>query len=516
MGLASDLLERGWFPRELPPPFTTAGFARAMLHSPQPPEWLQLKPDAMLGTHNLPRHAALRRTVAIVNPTAQFGLCMELEKSWPEIRAVLAASPYSASTPRQQQAGRALERSVSRVDLPVRRALNRSGARWILETDVARCYPSIYTHSIPWAIHTKPTAKADRSPSLTGNRLDAWVRKGQSGQTMGIPIGPDSSLVLAELILSRVDAAIAGKCRGGRILRYMDDYECTASSHSAAMDTLSVLQFELSQFELALNGEKTAVLALPRELQRPWANTLRRLDIRTGTSEEQSDIVAYFDAAFRCASQFQEEPVLNFALARLQAAAPTAGRDSRELLEALLLQSLLLEPGTHRYVINHFTEKLANRPKNKDYVGQTFMDHLVSHARLGHTSEVAWAIWACIALDMTLNAEAARAVGELDDDVVALLALDAETRSLLPGLDTTLWRSFMTKDELRGKHWLLAYEASIKGWLPPAGGKDYLASDACFNWMHQHGVSFYSNVVPQRVPPQMLEPAAAWEDSYSG
>jgi hypothetical protein len=35
----------------------------------------------------------------------------------------------------------------------------RYAARYVLKTDVARFYHSIYTHSIPWVIHGKAAAK---------------------------------------------------------------------------------------------------------------------------------------------------------------------------------------------------------------------------------------------------------------------------------------------------------------------------------------------------------------------
>ncbi len=68
-------------------------------------------------------------------------------------------------------------------------------------TDVSRYYGTIYTHIIPWIIHTKVIAKAKRKDlTLLGNLLDKKLRESNSGQTLGIPIGSDTSLVIAEII----------------------------------------------------------------------------------------------------------------------------------------------------------------------------------------------------------------------------------------------------------------------------------------------------------------------------
>jgi hypothetical protein len=73
----------------------------------------------------------------------------------------------------------------------------------VLQTDINLFYPSVYAHTMPWAIHGKATAKVNRANKLLGNLLDSLVRCGQDQQTIGIPIGPDTSLLLAEILLNR-------------------------------------------------------------------------------------------------------------------------------------------------------------------------------------------------------------------------------------------------------------------------------------------------------------------------
>ena len=36
---------------------------------------------------------------------------------------------------------------------------NMTGANYIVHTDISTCFPSIYTHSIPWALHGVNKAK---------------------------------------------------------------------------------------------------------------------------------------------------------------------------------------------------------------------------------------------------------------------------------------------------------------------------------------------------------------------
>ena len=91
------------------------------------------------------------------------------------------------------------------------------------------------------------------------------------------------------------------------------------------------------------------------------------------------------------------------------------------------------------------------------------------------------------------------------DNIIALLALDAQSRGLAPGgIDVSAWRAFMTGDDLFGKQWLLSYEANFKNWLPShVNAADHVTLDSDFGFLKRHGVYFYdvnrfnSAVVPR-------------------
>jgi len=49
---------------------------------------------------------------------------------------------------------------------------------------------------------------------LTGNKLDKALRELNDGQTHGIPIGPDISLLVAEALLAATDRELLQRCAG--------------------------------------------------------------------------------------------------------------------------------------------------------------------------------------------------------------------------------------------------------------------------------------------------------------
>ncbi len=64
------------------------------------------------------------------------------------------------------------------------RATLNAGYELLAEADIAAFFHSVYTHTIPWAIHGKVLAKQKKQDmSLYGNLLDLLVRNAQDGQT---------------------------------------------------------------------------------------------------------------------------------------------------------------------------------------------------------------------------------------------------------------------------------------------------------------------------------------------
>src|ERR1700682_4465640 len=96
MATLSSLLSGGYFPRELPPPFTTASYARyAKKHGSS---W-----DASGWTrcvaHNLARPGGLRRPLKIPNPVSYFALAEIISGNWALINQHTWAHRLSASRP---------------------------------------------------------------------------------------------------------------------------------------------------------------------------------------------------------------------------------------------------------------------------------------------------------------------------------------------------------------------------------------------------------------------------------
>jgi hypothetical protein len=156
-------------------------------------------------------------------------------------------------------------------------------------------------------------------------------------------IGPDTSLVLAELILSKVDAQLRGIASERNAFRYIDDYEISCRTFRQAKESLAALDEALRDYELDLNDRKSRIVELPTSLYDSWKDALSRFTFTSKTpAEDREELVRYFTTAFELHVRHPDSYVINYAIGRLPIAATRPS--SWRLLEALLLQCLNIEP----------------------------------------------------------------------------------------------------------------------------------------------------------------------------
>ena len=225
-------------------------------------------------------------------------------------------------------------------------------------------------------------------------------------------------------------------------------------------------------------------------------SVLKRVELRSHSSQERSGLNALFDDSYRLARRFPRDGVISYALGRFITRDLTerwrVQRANWPHFEKLLLQGCLGEPGVlPRALVLLNWARLRGWPIERGALSDSLSAMLVENATRGNASEVAWALWASICLNTRVSARAVGAVSQVADDIVALTALHAASIGVIRGLDTTAWAGLMTAGSLIGEHWLLAYEAYEQGWLPPMGGIDYIAADPVFAQLRADNVRFY-------------------------
>jgi hypothetical protein len=481
------LLSNGYFPKEYPPPFNTVAFAAHVAV-----EGLQLTKAARQRTlttqsavHNLARPGGSRRRLHIPNPLSQFSVTKILVDNWKEVDRHCEKADFSVSRPLPDLTGRrALKPAVEGSDLALARVRVRSGARFILRADIARFYGSLYTHSLPWALNGKLAAKASRRGGFA-NDLDEALRNCQDGQTLGIPVGPDTSFVVSEIVASSIDNELIAKGLHG--FRFVDDYEFAFNTRAAAEIALATIEEILANYELALNLRKTTIDQLPIELERPWIDELRHTPIALF---DQPGLLRYFNRAFELKQRYPHDPVIAYSVARLR---PVPKLTSWDVLTNILCQCALVEPGAIEPVVTLLQE---NRNEGSECAIDTVIRAILEHhTPLSYGSELVWALWAAIWFNRKIPSELAKNLDGNTDPAVALLALYAREKGLIRrNLRYTRWTQLLTSENLYGPMWLLTYEADLKGWLTPRV-KGIVKNDVNFGPLYSAGVSFFDESV---------------------
>jgi len=145
----------------------------------------------------------------------------------------------------------------------------------LIKLDISKCFDSIYTHSLPWALLGRETAKEQRTPSKKtfAGVFDRIMQQMNYNETNGIIIGPEFSRIFAELILQSIDRSLYLKLRDEpfhyfhkrdyEIFRFVDDYFVFHNDDKIKDVILRELQEQLKNFRLHLNTGKMIDYAKP-------------------------------------------------------------------------------------------------------------------------------------------------------------------------------------------------------------------------------------------------------------
>lgn len=143
----------------------------------------------------------------------------------------------------------------------------------LFKFDIAKCFDSIYTHSVVWAVLGLETVKEnvnDSKKSFAGI-FDNFIQYSNYGETNGIIIGPEFSRIFAEIILQRIDKIIEDKLKTKEIYlkkqyelyRYVDDYFLFCDDEKLKEEILTILKHELKKYKLSINNSKSKDYSKP-------------------------------------------------------------------------------------------------------------------------------------------------------------------------------------------------------------------------------------------------------------
>ena len=484
------LLERGFYPAELPPPFQTRGFSQiSNLFQPN---------DRYSGSTLFYEGGTFRgqlRKFGIINPINFFLLARYLAENWSAIRQVYRLSSSTGSRPTfpaLNSSGRAIQVASINEKRKNQQHL-ASSFPIILALDINQFYGSIYTHSIPWAVLGKQAAKRlHRQQTLQGHwsdQLDRLVRNCNQRQTVGLPIGPDTSRIVSELILSRIDTEIVAKGTGivsSQVYHNIDDYQIGVVDLASAEEAQSRFVRIITQYELRLNDFKTS---MGHGMDFAPSNFQRHFDILDACLPDNF-VEHFFEILYAQTTLNPAANVLGYALRRF---APELTANPKELMVQQYLQRLTFaNPHQARWILPLLLW-IYHKNGASTEAKRLFVWGIETCARRNDIGNLLWFLYGIIFLKIKLNRILCDLCFDLSSELVDLMLFHGKELHLFnPALNKI--RERYRDADFASPGWLPLYEIGRRGWDSSSafrkfGGPD--DEDDLYNNLKQHNVEFY-------------------------
>jgi hypothetical protein len=536
------LLNKGFFPKELPPSFFTELFGNnyidilaevdstetnslstllqtvnaltTLSETEKAEERIRLKQIfknrlnfSDCTQYNIPKSGIARKGIKIPNPIHQGKLSKSIIDNYPEIIKLFNDSTFSTTKPELETELEQGKRAVKHNDFSFFKEsgiINSFKYAVQLKTDIAKFYPSIYTHSIPWVTFGgKSKYKKNRTLNnsdqlkvmdIYGEDIDERLTWCQNQQTMGIPIGPDTSFIIAEIVACHLDKHLEKKLKSKNIdflgYRYYDDYALYFNSELDAQIGLSELKKILNDFELKINDEKTEISRTQDELEKPWALAIKSFYFRPSENGQKDDIWNYFSIAFRYAQENPKDSVLKLALNKFNFV--RIQEDNWNYFESLLFRLGLIETSSLNKIAKLLVtyKKIVSKKRLKEFCFEIIKRNYENQ----HDYELTWSLWILNEFEIQPTKDIYEMIFNSKSVTSIIIGLDLyKQNKRIKSFDFDSIIELATTENLNNKEWLLVYEVIYKDWIPTLN-KSIIRDHFFFNILESRNIYFYDNL----------------------
>lgn len=497
-----NMLAYGYFPQEIVQTFNTKDFGNKYhLLNLTRVKNMWTKPIVF----SIPRLRNTRRKLAIPNPLNQSKLSEVIVANWHEIEIKLNKTNHSLSKPIIDNTQiRAITQKERFNAIDSNKILYSYSKKFIVKLDISRFYSTIYTHSIPWAVDTKQHAKsnAKNNTPTYADIIDKYLRNGQDGQTLGIPIGPDSSFLISELITTSMDEMFE-KRLGESIgfFRYIDDYFFFTKNMEENEKVINVFNEILKEYELESNSEKMEIIPLPDSNDDEWVFDLKLMTFSDkNTMKQRSELITYIKKVSRLNKKHPNDFVVKYSLKKI--ANVKFSRENWGILEAFLLNVMVHETSTIPVILDIFMKYNQNGyPIAKMKLREVICDMLIYHSKYKNNFELLWLLWFSKIFKVLIKKEIIDKLLETADPLVLLMCLDLENEKVIKStISKTRILDIIGIDFLKNEYWILAYEGILKGWINDPIILNEINNNVFYRELLINRVEFYDNKFIPNIP----------------
>lgn len=418
-----------------------------------------------------------------------------IASEWANIQKAFDLSKVSGARP-SFATDRNTERSIQSSTLSKKRErLQNLAACYpvILNLDINRFYGSIYTHSIPWAVLGKAKAKKLYSQhQLKGHwsdTLDTRVRNCNQRQTVGIPIGPDTSRIISELLLSRIDAelcAIGTGLTASQLYHSIDDYQVGVFYPHEAEQAQSLFQRIVHRYEMRINDFKTNISS-----GIGFGPSVSRHHFAALKMQKGQDFIEHlFELIYDLAPRYPNVNIIGYALKSFRYR--LANHSTQALAKQYLQRLTYASPHEARWTLPLLLGIYAEQGKETDT--RRFIRWGVEvSARRNDVLTLLWFLYAALYTRIKLDKFVCTGCFELSNHLVDLMLIHGRHEKLF-SFDVSAMRHRYLHLDFNSPAWIALYEVQRHGWdksksfLKTGIGTD---PDGLYRELQDQGVEFY-------------------------
>lgn len=304
-------------------------------------------PNTELEIISKPKRNYERRNIHITHPIPQLLLAHEISSGWLSIWKMLQKQAFSLD---KIEISEKHERAIKGIDFGVHRGKKEfleATSDWLVKTDISRFYPTIYTHSLAWAAYGKERVKENLGlyKGLLADRLDILVRACNRNQTIGIPIGPETSRILAEIISARIDSQfrkLEPDISPEKVDHLQDDWFVGANTLEKAEHALSSINLTYRDYGLEINGHKTSIGYILAHSGTSWISEIGGFLSHNSKMLSGSRLREFLSLSLRFQAEHPSDAVITYALSVVEG--KKYSESDIEVLESFLLKASVQSP----------------------------------------------------------------------------------------------------------------------------------------------------------------------------
>lgn len=479
----SALLRHNYLPKqtkrkdEIPPVLSSASFSDHAARLLQDEKARRQKGYAGYDSveYQLTRFDKVPRVLSIPHPKAYSDLVFCIANNWGKMDYITAGENNTLKMQKHSDGRMVIMNYENQIEKERREVEKSFGKHFVVETDIANCYPSIYSHAIAWALGGFDSAKRERNNQKKWyNQVDKSVRRTKRDETNGIAIGPATSNIIAEIILARVDQEIVRE--NFTFTRFSDDYTAYCNTEQDSHEFIMRLSRELGHYGLKLGAKKTKISPLPRPASQDWIAQLQST-LPRGSRIKARHASQYLGLAFSLSNEYPDKSVMKYALRSILSSSLTRNASLEILPHALNL-------AVHRAeLLPVISTALRNASSyNFEYLPRI----LEEHVRFEHSDAISWTLYYCWKYDVEIsNGISDKIIASRDCIPILLLYLagDQQLREKI----VSFTHSFDREDlYYLDKYWILLYQLFLDDLIP----QPYPVGDRTFEILQDEGVTF--------------------------